>query len=47
MTEREKAIEEYLAGKYHGCVQKHQNCGMCLYRFTCKYIRYDEKEVSR
>lgn len=42
-TERLKAIEEYKAGKYHGCVQEIQNCGLCLYRFSCKYIRYDVK----
>lgn len=44
-TEREKAIQEYQAGKYHGCVQENKNCGLCLYRFTCKYIRYKEVDV--
>lgn len=46
MNEREKAIEEYRAGKYHGCVQEIQNCGMCLYRFSCKYIRFDKERVK-
>lgn len=32
---------------YHECVYdnewKYTACALCIYRFTCKYIRYDIK----
>lgn len=47
-SEREEAIKEYQAGKYHGCVQEvfAQNCGLCLYRFSCKHIKHKEAKKS-
>ena len=42
MSERIIAIEEYQAGKYHGCIQEVKKCELCLYRFSCKLIRYRE-----
>lgn len=31
--------------RYHDCVYDNENrykaCGRCIYRFTCKWIRYD------
>jgi len=41
--------------RYHDCVYDGENryrvCGQCIYRFTCKWIRYDlgnplKEEVS-
>ncbi len=45
MNEREKAIEEYHAGKYHGCLHEYMKCELCIQRFSCKYIRYDKKII--